>query len=340
MLARIDPTRFNLVKECPACGVCYDHAVEMCADDGQPLSLTMPVDRTIEGRYRLEQRLGRGGMGTVYAATDVRLGRAVAIKVMRDAVFASDDSRRRFEREARACARLHHDNIVTVHDYGTTGHDVAYLVMERLVGQTLRAMLQRRGCLAPADLADWCAQMLEAVGYAHGEGIIHRDLKPENVFVTEDDARGTSSITLLDFGLAKVSVANSDESRSLTMPGTVLGTLAYMSPEQLLGIAVDARTDLYSIGVMVLEAVSGRHPFVRVDAQATIAAVLHDAAGLSSDDPALTRLNAVLQRSLAKDRAQRFSTAHEMHAALLPALRSCSPLQPRSAAADGADTTL
>ena len=340
VLARIDAGRFNLLKECPGCGACYDHAVETCRHDGLALSLSVPVDRNLDGRYRLEQRLGRGGMGIVYGATDLRLGRTVAIKVMRDAAFAKDDSRRRFEREARACARLHHDNIVTVYDYGTTGHDVAYLVMERLEGSTLRALLNSQGSFAPASVADWCEGMLEGVGYAHDRGVIHRDLKPENVFLTRHNGSSTGSVTLLDFGIAKVSVTDSDESRSLTMPGAVLGTLAYMSPEQLLGMPVDARTDLYSIGVVVLEAVSGRNPFHRADAQAMIAAVLHESAALGSADPGIATLDAALQRSLAKDRAQRFSSAQEMRAALLPALRSCPPLQPLSPTADGTRTTL
>ena len=340
VLARIDAARFNLLKECPSCGACYDQAAETCQRDGQALSLSLPVDRTIEGRYRLEQRLGRGGMGIVYGATDLRLDRPVAIKIMRDATVANDDWRRRFEREARACARLHHDHIVTVYDYGTTGHDVAYLVMERLAGNTLRALLHSRGSVAPASFADWCEEMLDGVGYAHDSGIIHRDLKPENVFLRHNDGHPGWSVTLLDFGIAKMNVANSNDSVSLTMPGTVLGTLAYMSPEQLLGRPVDARTDLYSIGVVVFEAVSGRSPFCRVDAQATIAAVLHESAGLTGADPGIAALDAVLQRSLAKDRAQRFSTAHEMRAALLPALRSCPPLVPPSVAGDGAETTL
>ena len=337
VLARIDAASFNLLKECPACGACYDHGDEMCVKDGRVLSLSMPIDRTIDGRYRLDQLLGRGGMGTVYAATDLRLGRAVAVKLIRDAAFAADASRRRFHREARACARLHHDNIITVYDYGTTGHDIAYLVMERLVGSTLRTLLQRYGSIAPADLADWCAQMLDGLGSAHAAGVIHRDVKPENVFV--EQARGGTSITLLDFGLAKVTLTETSESRSLTVAGTVVGTLAYMSPEQLLGMPVDQRTDLYSIGVMVLESVTGRNPFRRSDPQETIAAILHERAGIQGSVSAVETLDGVLQRALAKKRDDRFASAHEMKAALVPALRSCPPLQRATAAANDADTT-
>jgi eukaryotic-like serine/threonine-protein kinase len=270
----------------------------------------------------VEQLLGHGGMGRVYAATDVRLRRAVAVKVMRDSVLTTDESRRRFHREARACARLRHEHIVAVYDYGTTGHAIAYLVMERLVGTTLRAVLQRAGRVPPLQVADWVEQMLDGIGCAHDAGIIHRDLKPENVFLTQQRDASTSSITLLDFGLAKLHLTDGEESRSLTAPGRAMGTLAYMSPEQLLGMPIDARSDLYSIGVIVLEAVTGHNPFQRSDPQATIAATLHEQAGIASADPATAALDAVLQRCIAKDRQQRFSHAREMGAALLPALRS------------------
>jgi tRNA A-37 threonylcarbamoyl transferase component Bud32 len=339
VLARLDTTTFNLLKECPTCGACYDNRDDTCTKDGQALSLSVPVDRTIDGRYRLEHLLGHGGMGRVYAATDVRLRRDVAVKVMRDAVLTNDVARRRFHREARACARLRHEHIVAVYDYGTTGHDVAYLVMERLVGTTLRAVLQRSGCLSPLQVADWVKQMLDGIGCAHEAGIIHRDLKPENVFLTQRDA-GTTSITLLDFGVAKWRLTDSEESRSLTAPGRAVGTLAYMSPEQLLGMPVDASSDLYAIGVIVLEALTGDNPFQRRDPQATIAAILHEQASIGTADSATAALNAVLQRGIAKDRHQRFTCAHEMAAALLPALRSCPPPPPVRAAAGGADTTL
>ena len=339
VLARIDAATFNLLKECPGCGACYDHSAETCAKDGRALSLSVPVDRTIDGRYRLDQRLGQGGMGTVYAATDVRLGRGVAVKVMRDALLASEESRRRFHREARACAQLRHEHIVAVYDYGTTGHDVAYLVMERLVGTTLRAVLQRSECLAPSLVADWVEQMLDGIGCAHDAGIVHRDLKPENVFLTQRRDVSTPSITLLDFGLAKLHLTDSEVSRNLTAPGRALGTLAYMSPEQLLGMPVDARSDLYAIGVIVLEALTGHNPFHRRDPQATIAATLHEHAGLGSADPATAALDAVLQRCIARDRQQRFTRAHEMGAALLPALRSCPPRPSVRPAGEDANTT-
>ena len=141
-------------------------------------------------------------MGTVYSATDLRLGRSVAVKLLRGSTLASDQARRRFDREARASARLHHPNIITVYDYGNAGHDAAYLVMERLVGTTLRPEILRRGRLQPAVAAAWFDQILDGVCAAHSAGIIHRDLKPENVFVIQGERGAPASIKLLDFGLA------------------------------------------------------------------------------------------------------------------------------------------
>jgi tRNA A-37 threonylcarbamoyl transferase component Bud32 len=337
VLARLAPGRFNLLKECSQCGRCYDQSADTCEHDGQALSFAVPVDRTIDGKYRLEQLLGRGGMGAVYAATDVRLGRLVAVKLLRDTAFTNDDLRRRFHREARACARLRHDNIITVYDYGTTGYDVAYLVMEKLAGSTLRAELHRRPQLTAHDVAGWFEQILEGVCCAHAAGVIHRDLKPENVFVRRPGESSGASITLLDFGLAKLTLEGPDQSRSLTTPGAVMGTLAYMSPEQLLGGTVDERTDLFSIGVMALEAVSGRNPFSRAHPQDTVAAILHERAGLSGADPGTATLDAVIQRCIAKDREQRFASAREMQRELIPALRACELPGPAHTPADPGD---
>src|SRR6185503_15342996 len=139
VLSRLAPGEINLVRECPRCGACGDATVETCPHDGASLALTLPVDRTVDGKYRLERRIGAGGMGTVYEATDLRLGRRVALKVLLARHFGKPSALRRFEREAQASARLRHPNIVTLHDYGTLGTEGAFLVMELLHGITLRA---------------------------------------------------------------------------------------------------------------------------------------------------------------------------------------------------------
>jgi len=325
VLARVDARGVNLLKECPACGRCYDRAHETCKRDGNVLALTLPVDRTIGGKYRLEWLLGRGGMGAVYEASDLGLARKVAVKLMRGSAFGDPAAMRRFDREARASARLAHPNIVTVYDYGNVGAEVAYLVMERLVGKTLRMEISRGGGLAPDVAAGWFDQILEGIKSAHAAGVIHRDLKPENVFVVADEG-GEARLKVLDFGLAKLSLPDGTESVSLTGTGTVLGTLAYMSPEQLSSGPVDERADLFALGVMVVESLTGRNPFRTGDSARMMAAILNDPVRLEGDAVEVRALDAVLQRCLAKDPNLRFATAGEMQAELIPALRQCPPL--------------
>ncbi|MBI3424995.1 MAG: protein kinase [Acidobacteria bacterium] len=180
VLARLAGERVNVLKECPSCGACYDGDVQLCAQDGQPLKVSLPVERTLDGKYRLEQLLGKGGMGAVYRATDLRLQRQVALKILTAGAFGEAAALRRFEREARAVAQLNHPHIVAVYDYGNVGGS-AYLVMECLRGVTLRVELKRRGKLEPQTAAQWFEQILAGVQAAHAAGIVHRDLKPENV---------------------------------------------------------------------------------------------------------------------------------------------------------------
>jgi GAF domain-containing protein len=342
VLARLDARGVNLLKECPRCGTCYDRSAECCDRDGSALAPTLPVERTIEGKYRLERLLGRGGMGAVYQATDLRLGRDVAVKIMTGARLGDPDGLRRFEREARASARLRHPGIVTVHDYGRLGGEGAYLVMERLAGRTLRAELQDRGAVPPATAAGWFDQICEAVTAAHRAGVVHRDLKPENVFLAREEGAETQrgeTVKILDFGLAKWTLPEG-ESRSLTAAGTVLGTLTYMSPEQLAGTPVDERTDVFAIGVMAFEAVTGRNPFRHDDSTRVVAAILHEAVALPAGPPERRELDDVLQRSLAKDREARIASVAGLQQLLIPALRRCPPLHTRAAPASDDEPTL
>jgi GAF domain-containing protein len=320
VMARMDPS-INLFKECPACGRCYDRSSGACEDDGVPLVHTMAIERSIQGRYRLERMLGRGGMGVVYEATDERLGRAVAVKLMRNVVADATGTRRRFELEARALARLHHPNIVAIHDYGTVGDELAFLVMEHLRGNTLRDALRRDGPMTPAQVAAWAAPVLDAMAFAHAAGVIHRDLKPENVFFSSQGDRMTAKV--LDFGLAKLTGNDGPTSAELTEPGAVLGTLAYMSPEQLTGQPVDERSDLFSLGVTVFEALTGVNPFRRADALSTMAALLNDRVRLGASDGSGEGLNDVLQRALAKRPADRPAGIETLRDELLGALAEC-----------------
>ncbi|HEV7905966.1 MAG TPA: protein kinase, partial [Pyrinomonadaceae bacterium] len=203
VLSRVAGQDMNVLKECPRCGACFDMHALVCDADGTELTLSLPVERTIETRYRLERLIGKGGMGAVYEATDLRLHRKVAVKILTGSMFGNSEALRRFEREAQASARLHHPNIVTIHDYGLLSTEGAYLVMELVAGETLGAAIKRARQLAPAQAADIFGQILDGLKSAHAAGVVHRDLKPENVLLSTSET-GDARVHLLDFGLAKL----------------------------------------------------------------------------------------------------------------------------------------
>jgi serine/threonine protein kinase len=218
-------------------------------------------------------------------------------------------------------ARLNHPNIVSLYDFGELEGGGAYLVMERLRGATLRAEMKRLGPFAPAETADWFEQILAGLAAAHERGVVHRDLKPENVLGGRW-ASGSLVVKILDFGLAKnLPVATeTPASRSLTESGVVLGTLAYMAPEQFSGTDVDQRVDLYAAGMVLVEMLTGHRPF---DGSPN----LRTEYPLPSDFPKQPALDAVLQRCLARAPEERFSSAQELRNVLIPALRTCKPLE-------------
>jgi hypothetical protein len=259
VLAHVDAQSVDLLKECPACGYCYENREQTCPGDGNPLVHALPVPRTIESRYRLDKRIGQGGMGTVFEALDLRLHRKVAVKLLVGKLFGNPAAIRRFEREAEACARLSHPNIIAIHDFGRIGQEGAYIVMDRLQGRTLGSELKRTGTLSPSAAVDWFDQFLNGLQAAHIAGVAHRDLKPGNIFISALEVG--DRITILDFGLAKLSLAEAAEPETLTMFGTVIGTMGYMSPEQLSDQPADTRSDLFSTGVIIYEAITGCLPF-------------------------------------------------------------------------------
>jgi eukaryotic-like serine/threonine-protein kinase len=270
------------------------------------------------GPYEIVAQIGAGGMGEVYRARDTRLGRDVAIKVL-PAEFAADPERlRRFEQEARAVAALDHPNILAIHDVGT--HEGApYLVTELLEGESLRDRLQA-GPVPPRKAVELAVQIAQGLSAAHAKGIVHRDLKPGNVFVTKD-----GHVKILDFGIAKLVAP-----RSLTEPaqattvveateaGTRLGTVGYMSPEQVRAQSVDQRSDIFSFGCVLYEMLVGRPPFRRETAADTASAILHqDPAPLAEAGQAVTQaLQEIVSRCLEKRAEERFSSAHDLALAL------------------------
>src|ERR1700693_5977456 len=261
------------------------------------------------GPYKIEALLGAGGMGEVYRAADTRLKRTVAIKV------AKENFGERFEREARNIAALNHPNICTLHDVGPN-----YLVMELIEGESLRAWL-RRGLTVERSLGV-ARQVVEALCAVHRTGVIHRDLKPENVMVRVD-----GYVKVLDFGLAKwvppvlQQPLESTATIGLSEPGQILGTAAYMSPEQIRGEEVDERSDLFAFGILLYEMLTGRHPWPRPSSVEILHAILHDDPppmdmSLVEVGPPASVLEHIVRKCVAKQAGQRFQTMDDVRAAL------------------------
>ena len=278
--------------------------------------MTLPTGTRL-GAYEIVAPLGAGGMGEVYRARDRKLDRDVAVKVLPESVAKDPDALARFEREAKAVAALSHPNILAIFDFGTQ-NGTAYAVTELLEGETLRGRIDGSP-VTQRQAIDWCLQIAKGLSAAHGKGVVHRDLKPENVFVSND-----GHVKILDFGLAKRVDAAPEEKTSAptgsghTEPGTVLGTMGYMSPEQLRGLPVDHRSDIFSFGAILYELLSGKKAFKRDTASDTIAAVLKE------DPPELTQsgrnispaLDHIVRHCLEKDRENRFQTAKDVAFAL------------------------
>jgi serine/threonine-protein kinase len=274
----------------------------------------------ISGKYRIERQLGAGGMGTVYVAENVDIGRRVAIKILNSAYAHQSDAISRFQREARAAAQIGHPNIVEIYDMGRTEDGVPYMVMELLEGDTLLGLSSRLGRVPPAQAVDVMVQLLSAIGVAHAIGIIHRDLKPENIFLAKKGQR-TDFVKVLDFGVAKFHDAISSTSGRLTRDGSLVGTPAYMSPEQARGTKkLDARSDLYAAGVVMYEMLSGRLPHEGDTYNEMIVAIA------GTDPPPLSRvapgvppgLAKVVARAMSREPDARYQTASQFSDALQP----------------------
>lgn len=278
----------------------------------------MSQQRIINGRYEVGELIGRGGMADVYSGRDERLGRTVAIKMMRPDLARDPQFQTRFRREAHASAALNHPNIVAVFDTGEeqqpdNGHHpglaLPYMVMEYVDGDTLRALL-RQGEVTIDHAVEWIEGVLGAVAYSHENNIVHRDIKPGNVMVDEAGA-----IKVMDFGIAR---ALSDSSATMTQTQAVVGTAQYLSPEQARGESVDFRSDLYSVGCVLFELLTGRPPFVG-DSPVAVAYqhVREEPPAASTLNPEITpALESVLTKSLAKDTAARFQTGKEFLSSL------------------------
>jgi serine/threonine protein kinase len=271
----------------------------------------------LDGRYALIERLGEGGMGAVWIARNIAVGGAeVAVKVMHANLVTDATAVERFRNEARIAAQIGHPNIVRVFDFGLSDDGAPYMVMERLHGESLADRLEREGALPPREAVQIVATVLEALAAAHAQDVLHRDLKPENIFL----AREGSTIVpkILDFGVSKI-VGDDAERTRMTRTGALIGTPAYMSPEQVMGAPVDLRSDLWAMGVILYELLSGRLPcdgknynavLVRIATGDLDPLTLH----LPTVDPVLA---AIVERAMARKAAARFPSAEAMRAALL-----------------------
>jgi serine/threonine protein kinase len=299
----------------------------------------MPLNAgTRLGSYEIGAPIGAGGMGEVYRARDTKLNRDVAIKVLPENLAKDPAALARFEREAQSVAALSHPNILAIHDFGVSADagaaGVAYAVTELLEGETLRAKLS--GSALPArKAAEYALQIVHGIAAAHRKGVIHRDLKPENLFVTQD-----GRVKILDFGLAKAvesgghGEAAPTQGATGTSPGTVMGTVGYMSPEQVRGLAVDHRTDIFSFGVVLYEMLAGLRPFRGDSNVETMNAILKEdppeiAASGATVPPALDR---IVRRCLEKSPDERFHSAHDLGLALETLSSASSTTSGQSAA--------
>jgi serine/threonine protein kinase len=307
------------MKRCPRCRTSYpDHAV-FCATDGMKLEFeTAPVDAlvgtTLDGKYRIEKLIGEGGMGRVYAARHLLLDRAIAVKVLNSSMHRDSRTGERFRREAQAAGRIQHPNAVIIHDFGITQDGNAYLVMELLQGASLRSLIQRHRRLSPELASEILSQVSAAIDQAHALGIVHRDLKPDNIMVDER-SDGRLSVKVLDFGIAKLKDLT-EQNIQLTGTGMVIGTVHYMSPEQCRATELDGRSDIYSLGVVVFEMLTGRVPFDATTPTAVIVSHVNDEPpaprGFNPDIPEAAQR--VVLSALAKRPEDRPQTAGDLAA--------------------------
>ncbi len=296
---------------CPVDGAKLVEQHELAQADADPL-----LGRTIAGRFKIVERVGTGGMGTVYRAEQSGLDRDVALKILKKELSWEKDTVTRFHREARAMSLLTHPNTVRVFDFGETEDELLFFAMELLEGELLTAKVEREGALDVEEAIRIAHQILRSLAEAHSKGIIHRDLKPDNIYLARVDGHADPVVKVLDFGIAKVVQGERQIDQLETQAGTVFGTPRYMSPEQAQGKTLDPRSDLYSVGVLLYHMLVGRPPFVDDDAVVVMAKHIRERPErirkAAPDRPIPTSLERAVMRTLDKQPDRRYKSAERL----------------------------
>ncbi|HYY56396.1 MAG TPA: serine/threonine-protein kinase, partial [Pyrinomonadaceae bacterium] len=328
------------MKKCPKCEKSYEDTVTLCPIDGTVLEKPDDglVGQTLADKYRVEEFLSHGGMGTVYRGTHILMDKTVAIKVLHPSLAADDKIVARFSREARAASRISHPHALNVTDFGESQNGVVFLVMEYLHGKTLKEVIHANGPMPLPRVIEIIRQVCGALDAAHGEGVVHRDLKSDNIMLI--DVGGGDWAKVLDFGIAKIKEPVGGTDPALTSPNLIIGTPQYMSPEQCSQAAeLDARSDIYSLGVILYELLVGRVPFTGESPTAIMMKHLQEPAPSVLDErkdvPA--EVGRVVSRAMAKRPEDRFQSAGELSEALSLAAEGKVPAVAATTAAGAAE---
>jgi hypothetical protein len=314
-------------KLCPTCSAEYPVSERFCPKDGtalrtQTTEVSDLVGTVIAERYHVQRKLGEGGMGQVYLAEHVKMGRQSAVKVMHPAMVHDAHAIGRFNREASNASRIDHPNVAAIYDFGETPDGLVYLAMQYVDGRTLTEIVQAEGALPPQRAGEITRQAAEGLHAAHGMGIVHRDLKPDNIMITRDH-EGLDCVKVVDFGIAKESGSSSQK---VTRTGIVVGTPEYMSPEQLSGEEVDGCSDQYSLALVAFNLLTGELPFPGESTQTAMIMRLTEAprslAQMKPDVVWPADVQAVMSKALEREPSRRYATTRDFGRALHAALSS------------------
>ena len=311
---------------CPKCHAEHDEKLATCPVDGAPLGPSVAsadpmIGRLLADRYKVLRTIGEGGMGRVYLAEHVRMGRLSAVKVMSPALAPTADAIGRFNREAANASRINQPNVAAIYDFGETEDGTLYLAMEYVEGETLSAVLRREGPFSPTRAAEITGQIADGLTAAHHLGIVHRDLKPDNILVTRSHD-GREWVKIVDFGIAKTTQADAEQ--NVTSLGVAVGTPEFMSPEQIAGEQLDGRTDLYSLGLVLFNMLTGALPHPALTSKQSLVQRLtarpRTLADVRPNVAWPARLQVALDRALAPEPADRFRTVGELAAVVRAAV--------------------